>query len=323
MLVTFPQMGRLSLAVKALLEGLDVSVAPPPPITQQTIELGVKASRTACLPTKITLGSIIEAAKLGANTIFAYRGNGACRHGYYSEVLRLASRELPNCKIVTVEPNIIDVLQALHEIAPKRSLPSILKAIRLANCKLLAADTIERKVFSVRAQELFPDAADSILSRAITAISAAKTILGIERARDEAILRLSLLECRKEGGIIRIKLIDDSQFVPESINPDILRAIGKMGVEIVPSTVASDYIRMHMLKRPPKTIGREQETKAIDGIIHLLPAECSLPSWKQVSRPTEHPVLSLCFSEQWGKTGLEDKLQGFAGDLRSRKRYEC
>lgn len=89
MKVTFPHMGNTHIAIKALLKGLKLDVVPPPPVTNRTLELGIKYSpEFACMPLKINIGNFIEAMENGADTIIMAGGWGPCRFGYYAQVQR-------------------------------------------------------------------------------------------------------------------------------------------------------------------------------------------------------------------------------------------
>lgn len=68
----FPRIGKYTRVFYNLLEGLGLKVLPPPPITEQTVKLGVRYSADMmCYPFKITLGNFIEAIEGGANCLIA------------------------------------------------------------------------------------------------------------------------------------------------------------------------------------------------------------------------------------------------------------
>ena len=80
-------MGNMHIAVKALFNELKIETIPPPPVSQRTLELGVKYSpEFACLPLKVNVGNFIEAMELGADTILMAGGWGPCRFGYYAQI---------------------------------------------------------------------------------------------------------------------------------------------------------------------------------------------------------------------------------------------
>jgi len=73
MRVGIPHFGNVYISVKAMAQRLgatDKDLIIPPPMTQRTLDLGVKYSPAeACLPYKLTLGNLIEACELGADTL--------------------------------------------------------------------------------------------------------------------------------------------------------------------------------------------------------------------------------------------------------------
>ena len=84
MRVSMPHMGNLYVPLRALARRLDLDFVVPPPTSQRTLSLGVRYSPEGmCIPFKLTLGNLIEAADLGADTLLMPAGSGICRLGYY------------------------------------------------------------------------------------------------------------------------------------------------------------------------------------------------------------------------------------------------
>jgi len=74
MLVTFPHLGNLTLALGGVFRQLEAEVITPP-LTNKTMDLGVlHAPENACLPFKLVLGNFIEALDAGVETIFMLGG---------------------------------------------------------------------------------------------------------------------------------------------------------------------------------------------------------------------------------------------------------
>ena len=90
MKVTFPHIGETCIYVsKALLDDLDIDYILPPFTSKKALEIGTKhVPECACLPLKITLGNLMEAYELGADTVLMVGGCGPCRFGYYCEMHR-------------------------------------------------------------------------------------------------------------------------------------------------------------------------------------------------------------------------------------------
>ena len=89
MRVGMPHWGNIYIPVRAMARKLgasDYDLVIPPPTSQRALDLGVKYSPVeACLPYKLTLGNLIEACELGADTLVQARGTGICRLGYYAK----------------------------------------------------------------------------------------------------------------------------------------------------------------------------------------------------------------------------------------------
>ena len=95
MIASFPRLGYDTYALKTFLEHLGATVVLPPPNTRRTLELGALHSpELICMPYKITLGNMIEAAEKGVDTIFMAAGARKCRFGYYYYLQERMLREL-------------------------------------------------------------------------------------------------------------------------------------------------------------------------------------------------------------------------------------
>src|SRR5690554_3934220 len=105
MTVTFPHMGNAYICVKALLDDMGIEYVIPPFTSKKTIELGARyVPESACLPLKITVGNLIEAYEMGADTILMVGGKGPCRFGYYCEMQRDILCDMGrNMELITLE----------------------------------------------------------------------------------------------------------------------------------------------------------------------------------------------------------------------------
>jgi predicted nucleotide-binding protein (sugar kinase/HSP70/actin superfamily) len=149
--VTFPHMGNAHIPIKALLKGLRLEVVPPPPISQKTIELGVKYSpEFACLPLKINIGNFIEAIESGADTIVMAGGWGPCRFGYYAQVERDILKDLGyDFNMIILEApdsRLSELLKQLKALGENVTLWEALKAIKFAWYKLNAVEKLEKQL---------------------------------------------------------------------------------------------------------------------------------------------------------------------------------
>ena len=76
MRIGIPQCGHAYIIAEALVQKLDNGeneLIVPRPTSHRTLDLGVKYSPVeACLPFKLTLGNLIEACELGADTLIPW-----------------------------------------------------------------------------------------------------------------------------------------------------------------------------------------------------------------------------------------------------------
>ena len=85
MRIGMPHMGNTYIPFKALFQRLNVDFVLSPISNRRTLSLGVRYSPEGlCIPFKLTLGNLIEAAELGADTLLMPSGYGVCRLGYYA-----------------------------------------------------------------------------------------------------------------------------------------------------------------------------------------------------------------------------------------------
>ncbi|HHZ01864.1 MAG TPA: 2-hydroxyglutaryl-CoA dehydratase [Tissierellia bacterium] len=87
MKVTFPHMGNIYIAVKALFDGLGMDYVIPPMNSQEALTVGSRYSpEEICLPFKIMVGNYIKAIEQGADTVILTGSCGPCRFGEYCEL---------------------------------------------------------------------------------------------------------------------------------------------------------------------------------------------------------------------------------------------
>ncbi|MDP4178481.1 MAG: 2-hydroxyglutaryl-CoA dehydratase [Bacillota bacterium] len=87
MIITFPHLGNIQFALKAIFDGLEIDYVIPPPCNNNGLEIGALYSpEEICLPFKIMLGNYIQAIKEGADTILIIGSCGPCRFGEYCEL---------------------------------------------------------------------------------------------------------------------------------------------------------------------------------------------------------------------------------------------
>ena len=87
MKVTFPHMGNVYFAAKALLDGLGIDYVIPPANNKTALDIGsLHSPEEICLPFKIMIGNYVQAIKQGADTVIIVGSCGPCRFGEYCEL---------------------------------------------------------------------------------------------------------------------------------------------------------------------------------------------------------------------------------------------
>ncbi|MGI6453393.1 MAG: CoA protein activase [Syntrophomonadaceae bacterium] len=356
MKVTFPHMGNAHIAIKSLLEGLKLEVVPPPPITNKTLELGIKYSpEFACMPLKINIGNFIEALEKGADTIVMAGGWGPCRFGYYAQVERDILQDLGYRfdMIILEAPDFkfTELFQQLKSLGENVSFLQAARVIRFAWQKLNAVEKIEQGFEFFLPRVIDKDKAEKIYHRGLEAVNAAISREELDHAYETAVRAWQDLEQHRKK-LLRIGLVGEIYTVLEpSTNYNIVQFLGRMEVDVVRSIYLSDWVNDHICKglvkkaHRPQVIrsarpylnywvgGHGQETVGstvemarnhLDGVIQIGPLTC-MPEivahsiLGKVAVEENIPCMTLYFDEHAGNAGVHTRLEAFADMLRRKK----
>ncbi len=353
MRIAIPHMGNLHIAFKAMCQRLGVDFVAPPVNSQRTLSLGVKYSPEGlCLPFKLILGNIVEAAGLGADTVLMPIGYGICRLGYYAKMQEKILHDLGyNTKIVTMgvsERKLLGLLNLMKYLSGNAPLPRLVSAFRFGMAKLQALDTVERLVQKIRPVEREKGSANKLYNKTVEAIDRAEDYRDL-KAQKEYLTQLEQLvdENKKEPLIVGIT----GEFyvlLEPFANLDLERELGKLGVEVRRTTFISDWTKfslflnplgldeksrihraaMPYLKRDVGGDGWESVGEKVlhageyDGLVHLAPFTC-MPEIvaENIMRQTREkmPVLTILCDEQLAKPGLLTRLEAFVDLLKYRR----
>ncbi|SHG71594.1 Predicted nucleotide-binding protein, sugar kinase/HSP70/actin superfamily [Thermosyntropha lipolytica DSM 11003] len=359
MKVTYPAMGNTGIAIKALLKGLKLEVVPPPPITRNTIALGVKyAPEFACMPLKINVGNFIEALDRGADTIVMAGGWGPCRFGYYAQVEREILRDLGyDFKMVILEApdfKLSELFSQLRALAENVSFIEAVRAVKFAWHKLRTVEIVERKreYFLPRVKD--KEEAEKLYTRCLEALDRANNKEEVDKAWPEYMAELERLE-RHDEEILKIGLLGEIYTVLEpASNYNIVSHLGRLNVEVTRNIYASSWVNDHLLggmllKSDHKHIikcaypylkywvgGHGQESvgsavdfarKGYDGVIQIGPLTC-MPEivaqsiLHEVKAREGIPCMTLYFDEHAADAGIATRLEAFVDMLKRQKQRE-
>jgi len=355
MRIGLPHVGNLNVAMKALLDGLGVDYVIPPHNNRRTLSLGVKyAPEGLCIPFKLTLGNMIEAAEMGADTILMAAGYGICRLGYYAKIQEQILHDLGyNAEMVQLgvsEKKLYGFMQMVKRLSNNASWFKIISAFRFGMAKLNALDDIERLVQKTRPVERLPGTTNQLYTKAIQAIDQASDHAGVKRVKQEYIEKLLGIDKNGSARPLIVGITGEFYVVLEPFsNLDVEVELGKLGVEVRRSTFFSEWTKfswflnplgvnekdrihqaaMPYLKRDVGGDGWESvgekvlHAKEYDGIVHLAPFTCMPEIIAQNIMPTTKesiPVLTILCDEQLAKPGMLTRLEAFVDLLERRRR---
>lgn len=359
MRATFPHLLHLDIALGILYPTLGIEIVPPPPITQKTIEIGVKlAPQNACFPLKVTLGNFVEAIEKGADTIFMVGGVGPCRFGYYGQMQRLILEDLGyKVRFVLLDHpryGIRPFLDALRTMAGGRiSPPRIIKAVRLSWGVLRFTEELEAQRRALRCQVQNPQNLDQVIDKTLEALRSVASLEELEAVKKRAAEEIASLPRNGRKDFLRVGIVGEVYIAQETrVNFNVERLLGDLGVYVHNSVSTVEYI-LHTLR--PITRSKEKmeawklakpylkrfvggegidsvgsairyAQEGFDGVVHLYPFTC-MPEivakgvLQAVSRDFDLPILHLAIDEHSGEAGLVTRVEAFV-DVLERRRWE-
>jgi len=354
MRVGMPHMGNVYIPFKALFQRLNVDLVIPPVNNQRTLSLGVRYSPEGlCIPFKLTLGNLIEATELGADTLIMPAGYGTCRLGYYAKTQEQILRELGhNFEMIQVgisEQKLFGILGMIKRLSNNASWYKIISAFRFGIAKLNALDRIEQVVHKVRPLERIKGTANRLFVKAVKAIDEVDDYNTLKKVQRDYIDQLNQVPKDTETPPLIVGITGEFYVVLEPFsNLDVESELGKLGVEVRRTTFVSEWTkfslflnplgmdekdRIHKAAQPylKRDIGGDGwesvgekvlHAKKYDGLVHLAPFTCMPEIIAQnimTSTKETIPVLTILCDEQLAKPGMLTRLEAFV-DLLERKR---
>ena len=326
----------------------------PPVNNQRTLSLGVRHSPEGlCIPFKLTLGNLIEAAELGADTLIMPAGYGVCRLGYYAKTQEHILRDLGyNIEMVQIgvsERKLFGILSTIKRLSNNAPWAKIISAFRFGLAKLNAQDKIERLVHKIRPVERIKGTANKLYIKAIKAIDQADDYNTLKRVEGDYTDQLNQVAKDDQAQPLIVGITEEFYVVLEPFsNLDVESELGKLGVEVRRTTFVSGWTKFSLFLNPlgvnekdrihraalpylKRDIGGDGwesvgekvlHAKEYDGLIHLAPFTCMPEIIAQNIMPSTKeniPVLTILCDEQLGKPGMLTRLEAFV-DLLARKR---
>ncbi len=312
MIVGFPSMGYLDVAIRSMLEDCGTKCIKSPGTSKRSIQLGSElAPEFVCFPFTATLGQMRELLEMGANTLFMVGGKGRCRLGWYAqvqeEILRRAGYDFEMCVLdspVPFRPNWKPFSELLKYLTHNASWSKILSSIYFGYMKIAALDSAETVCHKLRAVERERGAADKLFSRYERRIEHASDTSTVKRATREFKEAVSAIEI-EDTDPIRVRIVGEIWVVLEHfVNQEIEKILASqesIRVEVDRELSATHWFRQNVLSDPAlksrerqiihaatrflteEVGGHGQESigatvlaheEGCDGVVHIFPFTC-------------------------------------------------
>lgn len=357
MKLTFPHMGNIFIVAKAFLDTLKIDYIIPPFITKKTLEIGTSiAPEMACLPLKITLGTLIQAHNMGADTILMTGGHGPCRFGYYCEmqreILKDAGYDMKSMTLEMPDKGFSELIHRMKELSGGYHFFRLIKAAWYATRVSVMVDRLEIQMYKTRATEktkgetkkIYKAFQDKVLNT-----KGAREIIKLIKSSSQA---FNTVEKDLSYKPLKIGIVGEIYTTNDPHTSfNIQEKLADMGVEVLRKVTVSEWIVEHIIKGglhlprnmsfakaakpylPTMIGGHAQETignavlfaqQGFDGVIQIYPLACMpevvaqsiLP---QVEKDYGIPILTLIIDEMTGEAGYVTRLEAFVDLLKLRK----
>jgi len=361
MKVTFPHLGSMYIFCKAIAETAGIEYVLPRPTSNRTREIGeYSTNESVCLPLKIILGNFVEALDDGADTIIMVGSGPPCRLGLYDRILKIVLKDMGyDFRWLTI-PGIFNWQAFMQnheetkELRKELSFTNFAKfpfAIIMGWKKMNWCEHLEKTAAHARATAARPAEVDHLLEQSLEAVDRADTISGLSRAGREGINALKLVEKNRRPPL-KVMMVGEVYTVMEpSINMDVEKRLGHLGVVVERSSYFSTHIRKgsrldrkllnerrqfldnakHYLKfdvgaecnfSVAETIQAANE--GYDGVVHVYPFSCmpesNAASVLSIAGPDLNiPILPVVIDRQDMGLRIDTQLEAFVDVLRWRK----
>jgi len=304
--VSFPIMGKAYAEIaKKYAEALGLKVITPPPITDKTIKLGVRHSPDMmCFPYKVTLGTIIEALELGANTIITYANNveTRCRQELYPVLQEYQLNRIGGYEFEMFPIGFQNLISRMHKVSGR----SRLHVTRVTWRFLKEVQTVSHQVWAT-------DRLNIGIIGEIYCCCDEKVNYGLEGT------------IRKYGAN-PFNACTVSEFFDECLNYGWASKLGPLGFSklfrrdpMKPYLdIAKGYVGKIFAGHGKENIAYLHwlVDKGIDGIIHVLPLSCMPettiePFINGICEDAEVPLLRIAIDENNSEANLDTRVETF------------
>ncbi|MDF2840693.1 MAG: 2-hydroxyglutaryl-CoA dehydratase [Clostridia bacterium] len=358
MKITFPHMGNVYFAAKALFDDLGVEYVIPPLTSKGSLEIGsLHSGEEICLPFKIMIGNYMQAIEQGADTVLITGSCGPCRFGEYCELqMNLLNNLGHNLDFIVIDsPGDIGVKELIRRLGKistgseynrLQKFKALLNAVKVVNL----IDEVEAKARYLAGFEANRGQCKKILieckQEAIKCNSGKSMIEILNHYLDK--LNQVPIDQRKEpikiaiiGEIYTViepfsnlyiedKLMDYGISTKRMLTPSwwlknlVLSPMNMNQLDI--KKKSKEYLPMMIGGHARECIGEAvlAYEEGFDGAIQIFPMGCmpeivSKAILPKISKDKDFPIMTLVVDEMTGEAGYVTRIEAFVDLLERRK----
>lgn len=358
MKITFPHIGDVHLVARLLFLEIGVEVVTPPANTLKSLEKGSEISpEEMCIPFKLMIANLMEAYRMGADTVIMPATMGPCRLGEYGELLKsiLDKRGYPFRWILLDSVSAIGIKEILRRLSiivsdSGKGTAEILRALYGTYKVLKGLELLDQRAHIMAGYEIQKGSCKKEVSSCRRELADAG---GIKEARRVIRTHLELLEkIPVDYGKNPLHLLVTGEIfsmIDPFANHHIEELLMDMGVSFekrvtlgwwVDRTVVDPFQLKSLLTRKSPYLAYEVggyakqtveegvlcKRKGYDGLIQIFPVGC-MPEivakavFARMVKEEKLAVLTVIYDEMGGEAGYITRVEAFVDMLERRKRH--
>ena len=357
MKITFPHIGDTHLIGRIFFSEIGIDIITPQANTDRGLEKGSEVSPDEiCIPFKLMVSNLMEAYRLGADTVIMPATMGPCRLGEYGELLKsiLDKRGYPFRWILLDSPSDIGKKELLRRLSflvsdSDKRMPEILRALHGTYKIVKKLELLDQRAHILAAYEMQKGSCKKEITACRSELAEAR---GIRRALKIIKLHLNRLEKikldYKKRPLHLLVTGEIFSMIEPFANHHIEELLMDMGVSFekrvtlgwwINRTVLDPFQLKALFARrnhylPYAIGGYAKETveeglicsrKGYDGVIQVFPVGC-MPEivakavFSKMMKEKKLSVLTVIYDEMGGEAGYITRVEAFIDMLERRKR---
>ncbi len=216
MVVGFPSMGQVDIAIRSIVESFGLRTVPTPRTTAECVRLGRElAPEFVCFPFTATLGQMRYMLERGANTLIMVGGKGACRLGWYAQVQERLLRNFGYKFQLYVVDSPFPLREKwgkfhdmLRGLAGDASWGEILRVMRMGYHQLTALDRADEAIRRLRAFEAEQGTANILLRQYLQQLAITREVKALRRLERDFMAEVAAVKT-EETNPLQVQIIGE------------------------------------------------------------------------------------------------------------------